>query len=155
MYCAPASMPAYFFWGVLVRQRPCAPHVRRLQLSSLRAFFLRIPQEPAIRYNGAMATHKTVDETTLENLLYLSRLSPSSTDMATLKKQVDEIVGYFDILSKYDDSENPYDAYPSTKAEALREDEIVAGLDIPDVKKITDKFMDGYFQVPKVLGEGA
>ena len=98
-----------------------------------------------------MATHKTVDETTLENLL----LSPSSTDMATLKKQVDEIVGYFDILSKYDDSENPYDAYPSTKAEALREDEIVAGLDIPDVKKITDKFMDGYFQVPKVLGEGA
>ncbi|MCR4822033.1 MAG: Asp-tRNA(Asn)/Glu-tRNA(Gln) amidotransferase subunit GatC [Treponema sp.] len=100
-------------------------------------------------------THKSVDETTLENLLYLSRLSPESTDMATLKKQVDEIVGYFDILSKYDDSENPYDAYPSTKAEALREDEIVAGLDIPDVKKVTDKFMDGYFQVPKVLGEGA
>ncbi len=102
-----------------------------------------------------MATHKTVDETTLENLLYLSRLSPESTDMATLKKQVDEIVGYFDILSKYDDSENPYDAYPSTEAEKLREDEIVAGLDIPDVKKVTDKFMDGYFQVPKVLGEGA
>ena len=103
----------------------------------------------------SMATHKTVDETTLKNLLYLSRLSPESTDMATLKKQVDEIVAYFDILSKYDDSENPYDAYPSTKAECLREDEIVAGLDIPDVKKITDKFMDGYFQVPKVLGEGA
>ena len=50
---------------------------------------------------------RTVDESTLEKLLYLSRLSPESTDMATLKKQVDEIVGYFDILSKYDDSENP------------------------------------------------
>lgn len=102
-----------------------------------------------------MSEHKTVDQTTLENLLYLSRLSPESTDTATLKKQVDEIIGYFDILSKYDDSENPYDAYPSTKAEALREDEVVQGLDIPDVKKVTDKFMDGYFQVPKVLGEGA
>lgn len=102
-----------------------------------------------------MSTHKTVDETTLENLLYLSRLSPESTDMATLKKQVDEIVGYFDILSKYDDSENPYDAYPSTQAEQLREDDVVAGLDIPDVKKITETFLDGYFQVPKVLGEGA
>ena len=102
-----------------------------------------------------MSEHKTVDQTTLENLLYLSRLSPESTDMATLKKQVDEIIGYFDILSKYDDSENPYDAYPSTKAEALREDEVVQGLDIPDVKKVTDKFMDGYFQVPKVLKEGA
>ena len=55
-----------------------------------------------------MATqHKEIDEQTLENLLYLSRLSPESTNMETLKKQVDDIVGYFDILSKYDDSENP------------------------------------------------
>lgn len=102
-----------------------------------------------------MSTHKTVDEGTLEKLLYLSRLSPESIDMATLKKQVDDIVGYFDVLSKYDDSENPYDAYPSTEAEKLRDDEIVAGLDIPAVKSISKNFMDGYFQVPKVLGEGA
>ena len=101
-------------------------------------------------------TKRTVDETTLEQLLYLSRLSPESTDMATLKKQVDEIVGYFDILSKYDDSENPYDAYPSTQAEKLREDKIVQGLEMKYVKKIyADEFKDGYFQVPKVLGEGA
>lgn len=99
---------------------------------------------------------KKVDETTLENLLYLSRLSPESTDMVTLKKQVDEIVGYFDILSKYDDSENPYDAYPTTEAEKLREDEVVPGLEMHDVKKVNaENFLDGYFQVPKVLGEGA
>lgn len=100
-------------------------------------------------------TKRTVDETTLENLLYLSRLSPESTDMETLKKQVDEIVGYFDILSKYDDSENPYDAYPSTEVEKLRDDTVVEGLEITDVKKVSKEFMDGYFQVPKVLGEGA
>jgi len=102
-----------------------------------------------------MENKKTVDGDTLEKLLYLSRLSPESTDLATLKKQVDDIVGYFEILSKYDDSENPYDAYPSTQAEKLREDSVVVGLDIPDVKKVTENFMDGYFQVPKVLGEGA
>ncbi len=102
-----------------------------------------------------MSTHKQIDETTLNNLLYLSRLSPESTDMKTLKKQVDEIVSYFEILSKYDDSENPYDAYPSTQAEKLRGDDIVEGLDIPDVKNVSENFMDGYFQVPKVLGEGA
>ena len=96
-----------------------------------------------------------VNQDTLEALLYLSRLSPESTDMDTLKKQVDDIVGYFDILSKYDDSENPYDAYPSTTAEKLREDQIVPGLEMHDVKKITENFLDGYFQVPKVLGEGA
>ena len=102
-----------------------------------------------------MSTHKKIDEMTLNNLLYLSRLSPESTDMKTLKKQVDEIVSYFEILSKYDDSENPYDAYPSTEADKLRKDEVVAGLAMSDVKKISKDFMDGYFQVPKVLGEGA
>ena len=103
-----------------------------------------------------MATqHKKIDPQTLENLLYLSRLSPESTNMETLKKQVDDIVGYFDILSKYDDSENPYDAYPSTEVEKLRDDTVVEGLDITDVKKVSKEFMDGYFQVPKVLGAGA
>lgn len=98
-----------------------------------------------------MSTHKKIDEEVLNNLLYLSRLSLESTNIETLKKQVDEIIGYFDILSKYDDSENPYDAYPSTQAEKLREDSCVEGLNIPDVKNISKNFMDGYFQVPKVL----
>ncbi|MBS7261475.1 MAG: Asp-tRNA(Asn)/Glu-tRNA(Gln) amidotransferase subunit GatC [Treponema sp.] len=102
-----------------------------------------------------MSTHKKIDEEVLNNLLYLSRLSSESTDIDTLKKQVDDIVGYFEILSKYDDSENPYDAYPSTVAEQLREDEVVAGLEMHDVKNVSENFMDGYFQVPKVLGEGA
>ena len=100
-------------------------------------------------------THKKIDQETLENLLYLSRLSPESTNMETLKKQVDDIVGYFEILSKYDDSENPYDAYPSTQVEKLRGDEVVEGLEVTDVKKVSKDFMDGYFQVPKVLGAGA
>ena len=102
-----------------------------------------------------MSTQKTIDEKTLENLLYLSRLSSDATDLATLKKQVDDIVGYFEILSKFDDSQNPYDAYPSTQADKLRDDAVVEGLDIPDVKKVSENFMDGYFQVPKALGEGA
>ena len=102
-----------------------------------------------------MVTHTTIDEDTLEKLLYLSRLSPESTNLTILKKQVDEIIGYFELLSKYDDSENPYDAYPSTEADKLRKDEVVTGLAMSDVKKISKDFMDGYFQVPKVLGEGA
>ncbi|MBP3561391.1 MAG: Asp-tRNA(Asn)/Glu-tRNA(Gln) amidotransferase subunit GatC [Treponema sp.] len=102
-----------------------------------------------------MSTHKSINEETLNNLLYLSRLSPESTNISILKKQVEEIVGYFEVLSKYDDSENPYDAYPSTQADKLRDDEVVKGLEIPDVKNVSENFMDGYFQVPKVLGEGA
>ena len=98
---------------------------------------------------------KIIDESVLEALLYLSRLASSSIDLKTLKNQVDRIVEYFDVLSEFDDSENPYDAYPSTDVDALREDVPVPGIDIPDVKKMTTEFMDGYFRVPKVLGEGA
>ena len=98
---------------------------------------------------------KLIDEDMLEALLYLSRLAPSSVDIKTLKNQTEQIVAYLDILSRFDDSENPYDAYPSTDADSLREDEIEKGLDIPDLKKMTGEFMDGYFRVPKVLGEGA
>ncbi|MGP1523480.1 MAG: Asp-tRNA(Asn)/Glu-tRNA(Gln) amidotransferase subunit GatC [Treponema sp.] len=98
---------------------------------------------------------KLIDDDMLEALLYLSRLAPSSVDLKTLKNQTEQIVAYLDILSRFDDSENPYDAYPSTDADSLREDEIEKGLDIPDLKKMTGEFMDGYFRVPKVLGEGA
>ncbi len=92
-----------------------------------------------------------IDKNTLEALLYLSRLSNESTNLDILKKQVDDIVGYFDILSTFDEGGNPYDAYPTTEVEKLREDEIVKGIDIPDVKKMTPEFLDGYFRVPKVV----
>ena len=99
--------------------------------------------------------NRKIDEGTLDALLYLSRLSPESTNLATLRQQVDQIVGYFDILSEFTHNENPYDAYPSTQSEKLREDDVVKGLDIPDVKRISEEVLDGYFRVPKVLGEGA
>ena len=98
---------------------------------------------------------RKIDEHTLDALLYLSRLSPESTNLTVLKEQVDQIVSYFDILSEYTDNENPYDAYPSTDSDLLRDDSVVQGLDIPDVKKVSEEFLDGYFRVPKVLGEGA
>jgi aspartyl-tRNA(Asn)/glutamyl-tRNA(Gln) amidotransferase subunit C len=101
-----------------------------------------------------MNKKRAIDGETLEALLYLSRLSPESMNLTILRAQVEEIVGYFDILSAYDDSENPYDAYPATQAEALRSDSIVKSLEISDLKRVSGEFLDGYFQVPKVLGEG-
>lgn len=102
-----------------------------------------------------MSEKHKIDSNTLDALLYLSRLSPESTNMDVLKAQVDQIVEYFDILSVYDDNENPYDAYPATVADCLRADTPVAGLPMRDIKNITAEFMDGYFRVPKVLGGGA
>ena len=98
---------------------------------------------------------KNITDETLEALLYLSRLSGDSMDLPALKTQIGEVVAYFDILSQFTQSdENPYDAYPSVNAEDLRPDEKVAGLEISDLKRVTSEFLDGYFRVPKVLGEG-
>jgi aspartyl-tRNA(Asn)/glutamyl-tRNA(Gln) amidotransferase subunit C len=101
-----------------------------------------------------MTGTRKIDEETLDALLYLSRLSPESTNLTVLREQVDQIVSYFGILSEFDDSENPYDAYPTTKAENLRSDDVIKSLEISDIKKVSDEFLDGYFRVPKVLGEG-
>lgn len=98
---------------------------------------------------------QAIDQTTFENLLYLSRLSPDSTNVEILAGQVRQIVDYFDVLSQYAGDENPYDAYPSTTVESLRPGEVRASLEQTDVRKITNEFMDGYFRVPKVLGGGA
>ena len=96
-----------------------------------------------------------IDRETFENLLYLSRLSPQSTNTEILEAQVRQIVGYFGILSKFSGEGNPYDAYPTTEVEALRDETVRPGLEQQDLKRMSDEFMDGYFRVPKVLGGGA
>jgi aspartyl-tRNA(Asn)/glutamyl-tRNA(Gln) amidotransferase subunit C len=101
------------------------------------------------------AKKNSIDETTFSNLLYLSRLSPESSNVEVLAGQVREIVDYFEVLSKYAGDENPYDAYPATTVETLRAGDVAKGLESADLKKITDEYMDGYFRVPKVLGGGA
>lgn len=93
-----------------------------------------------------------IDETTFDNLLQLSRLSPESSNVEILAGQVRQIVDYFGILSQYAGNENPYDAYPATTVDLLRSDEVVKTLEPGDLKKMTAEFMDGYFRVPKVLG---
>ena len=93
-----------------------------------------------------------IDDETFENLLYLSRLSPESTDKETLASQVRQIVDYFEVLSKYAGDENPYDAYHAIPAEVLRGNDVVSAFDTADLKQMTPEFKDGYFRVPGMLG---
>ncbi len=94
---------------------------------------------------------KAIDAATFEKLLYLSRLSPESSNLDILAAQVSQIVDYLGILSRYAGDETPYDAYPSTTVEQLRTGTAVTTLESSDLKKISSEFMDGYFRVPKVL----
>ncbi len=96
-----------------------------------------------------------IDDTTLENLLYLSRLSPESTDRETLSSQVRQIVEYFEVLSRYAGDENPCDAYPVNPVGDLRGNDVVQALEAADLERMIPEYRAGYFRVPKVLGGGA
>lgn len=102
-----------------------------------------------------MKKQEDIDETMLSNLLHLSRLSEADVDVETLRSQVAGVVEYLAILEKFDAGLNPYDAYDHTRAQDLRTDETGKPLNTKDLKKMSSFFMDGYFQVPKVIGEGA
>ncbi|HOF85662.1 MAG TPA: aspartyl/glutamyl-tRNA amidotransferase subunit C [Treponemataceae bacterium] len=99
-----------------------------------------------------MKKKPVIDDETFENLLYLSRLSPESTNKETLTAQVRQIVEYFEVLSKYAGDENPYDAYPAIPAEVLRGNDVGPAFDTADLKQMTPEFKDGYFRVPGMLG---
>jgi len=102
-----------------------------------------------------MDKEPVIDDETFENLLYLSRLSPESTNKEILSSQVRQIVEYFEVLSKYAGDENPYDAYPTNPVDELRGNEIVQALEGSDLKRMTRECIDGYFRVPRMLGGGA
>lgn len=100
-------------------------------------------------------TKHNIDEQTLQNLLYLSRLSPESTNLDILGTQVRQIVEYFEIISKYADTTSQGPLQTEKTEDDLRPDSIAPSLEQSDLKKMSPEFMDGYFRVPKVLGGGA
>ncbi|MGP1594215.1 MAG: Asp-tRNA(Asn)/Glu-tRNA(Gln) amidotransferase subunit GatC [Treponema sp.] len=100
-----------------------------------------------------MAENTKITPEVFENLLYLSRLAPEDGGTEILAGQVEQIVSYFDVLKKFDMSDGQAQAYSGNKA-VFRSDTVQTGIGQPDLKKMTDEYMDGYFRVPKVLGSG-
>ncbi|CEM61739.1 Asp-tRNA(Asn)/Glu-tRNA(Gln) amidotransferase GatCAB subunit C [Treponema phagedenis] len=101
-----------------------------------------------------MEKHKITPEI-FDNLLYLSRLSADDANREETARQVEQIVQYFDVLSKYDEPDQKLcDENVQTETQ-LRSDVIKQGIDQSGLKKMTPEYMDGYFRVPKVLGSGA
>ncbi len=101
-----------------------------------------------------MNKNKISDEV-FDILLYLSRLEASPEEARVLSKQVNQLVGYFEILDKFSDEKLDKSIYITHDENSLRDSEIKQSLTAPDLKKISDEYMDGYFRVPKVLGSGA
>ncbi len=101
-----------------------------------------------------MNKNKISDEV-FDILLYLSRLEASKEEAKVLSNQVNQLVGYFEVLDKFSDEKLDNSIYVTHDQNSLRNSEVKEGLSAHDLKKMTDEYMDGYFRVPKVLGSGA
>ncbi len=101
-----------------------------------------------------MSNNKISDEV-FDILLYLSRLEASEEEAKVLSKQVNQLVGYFEVLDKFSDEKLDNSIYITHNEKDLRNSEIKEGLGASELKKMSDEYMDGYFRVPKVLGSGA
>ena len=96
-----------------------------------------------------------ISKEVFSTLLYLSRLSLSKDEGLIISGQVNNLVGYFEILDKFADSSLDSSMYAKHSETDLRPSEIKKGLAQSDLKKMTSEYMDNYFRVPKVLGSGA
>jgi len=110
-----------------------------------------------------------IDDTTLRRLLYLSRLAPESVDIPAISAQIHDIVGYFDILSRFAGEDTQADGIGAITSDTLRRDGPgddscggdtgndetpggYRGLGLCELGAMSRDFLDGYFRVPKVLG---
>ncbi len=92
-----------------------------------------------------------VDDETMENILYLSRLAVDGGQRREIAGQMEKILDYFTILSRYDTSQVNVDLGEALAGEALRADVARAGLEPREVKSFAVQFLDGYFSVPRIL----
>ncbi len=94
-----------------------------------------------------------VDDETMEKILYLSRLAVDGAQRREIAGQMEKILDYFAILSKYDTSQVDVDLGEAVASDTLRRDASRAGLQPKEVKSFAVQFLDGYFSVPRILEE--
>jgi aspartyl-tRNA(Asn)/glutamyl-tRNA(Gln) amidotransferase subunit C len=89
----------------------------------------------------------------LRNLLDLSRLSIPESQVEPLSHQIEEILAYFDRLSRIDTGGVDVDFGEAVPAEAKRDDASSPGLEPEEIESCSNSFADGFFHVPLILGD--
>ncbi len=89
-----------------------------------------------------------MEDREFERLLKITRLKLTEKEKETARKDIEEIIGYFDRIDKIKTTEKP--AYQPTEIPTrLRKDEIVPFPDADALKK-QSKLHDGYILGPKL-----
>lgn len=89
----------------------------------------------------------------LDRLLELSRLSIPPEQHESLARQIEDILGYVERLSAYDTSHVDVDLGETESVDSRRSDVSIEGLDYDAVDSCSNSFDNGYFLVPRILGD--
>ncbi len=93
-----------------------------------------------------------IDDRVLESILFMSKLELNEEEREEFKKQVGEIIAYFDILKEIDTSSVKKQLDIGVDVEDLRIDEKKEMFSVVTLKSFAVNFLDGYFSVPRILG---
>ncbi|MCB1179670.1 MAG: Asp-tRNA(Asn)/Glu-tRNA(Gln) amidotransferase subunit GatC [Leptospiraceae bacterium] len=92
-----------------------------------------------------------MDEKTLKEIAYLSRLEIESSQIESFLGDFNKIMDYVDQVKELDVSSiKEEDLYPNFE-NATREDKVENSLSRDDISKISPKFENGYIVVPRVI----
>ena len=94
-----------------------------------------------------------IDDAAMRSLLELSRLEVHKEEVKELEGQLGEILAYFERLSRIDTSSVDVDLGTERAIEATRSDDATPGLDRGAIQTFSKTFENGFFVVPKILGD--
>ncbi len=96
-----------------------------------------------------------IDDKVLNSILYMSKLKVSGEEKENFRKQIEEILSYFKVLTSVDTENVESAAGEGVSIEDLRVDEIKDSFPLAIIKTFAADFQDGYFPVPRILGDGS
>ena len=88
----------------------------------------------------------------IERLFYLAGLSPDETEYLSLTRDIEEMISFADRLRQAGDNASPV-FFPHCEKNALREDIPTDSLCRGKLLSSSKNTCDGYFSVPRVVGE--
>jgi aspartyl-tRNA(Asn)/glutamyl-tRNA(Gln) amidotransferase subunit C len=94
-----------------------------------------------------------IDDKTMGNLQALSRLRLAPEEAHNLADQLEDILEYFKLLSGYDTERVNPDIGVAVEPAHLRTDEHRKGIDRETIETFAVSFDDGFFVVPRILGD--
>ena len=94
-----------------------------------------------------------INDKDLNSILYMSRLDVSESEKEKFRKQIGDILSYFDILTGINTEDIDNSVNESIEIEDLRTDEVRESFSPSILKTFAADFLDGYFSVPRILND--